>query len=172
MENTQKGIRNPSHLTIFHEILNSKLPPKEKASLRLAAEAQVIIGAGTETTAWNLTVALYYLLAEPEILLKLKEELKTAIPNTDVLVPLVVLEKLPYLTGVIKEALRLSQGVAGKLSRISPKESIQYRDWVIAPNTPVSMSTFDVHNDESIFPDPKTFKPERVRNSSLLSFPR
>lgn len=31
-----------SHPTIFHELLNSKLPPAEKSVLRLAEEAQTV----------------------------------------------------------------------------------------------------------------------------------
>ena len=45
-----------THPTIFHDILESDLPPQEKALDRLWQEGQTIIGAGTETTAWTLSV--------------------------------------------------------------------------------------------------------------------
>jgi len=71
---------NPSktqYRTIFHEILNSKLPPEEKAIPRLGDEASVTLAAGTLTTSWTLSVALYYLLTTPSVLQKLKAELES-----------------------------------------------------------------------------------------------
>ncbi|KAH7333290.1 cytochrome P450 [Rhexocercosporidium sp. MPI-PUGE-AT-0058] len=164
---TQKSLKTSKHLTIYHEILDSKLPPEEKTPSRLAGEALVVIGAGTETTAWNLTIAFYYLLSLPKILLKLKAELRDAIPDPDGAVPLVTLEHLPYLTGVIKETLRLSQGVTGNIPRIS-KEDLRYQEWDIPAGTPISMSFLDIHSDETIFPDWKAFKPERWINNPGL----
>jgi cytochrome P450 len=68
-------LSNTQYRTIFHEILNSKLPPEEKAIARLGDEAAVTIAAGTLTTSWTLSIALYYLLTMPEVLQKLKTEL-------------------------------------------------------------------------------------------------
>jgi cytochrome P450 len=66
---------NTQYRTIFHEILNSKLPPEEKTLARLGDEASVTLAAGTLTTSWTLSIALYYLLTLPEVLQKLKTEL-------------------------------------------------------------------------------------------------
>src|SRR5579871_1421973 len=104
-----------SHPTIFHELLNSNLPKEEKSVERLADEAQTIIGAGQETVSWALTVIVCHLLSNPAILLKLKAELSTAMPDPDIVTPEATLANLPYLTGVIKEGLRLSYGVSSRL---------------------------------------------------------
>lgn len=52
--------------TIFHELLEADLPDREKSTARLWQEGQIIIGAGTETTAWSkhcpdmyLSIALF-----------------------------------------------------------------------------------------------------------------
>ncbi|EED13939.1 cytochrome P450, putative [Talaromyces stipitatus ATCC 10500] len=102
-----------THRTIFRELLSSKLPSEEKAPTRLATEAQVLVSAGSETTARALTHACYYLLTSPDVLTTLKTELEGAIPATDFTdsVPLEQVQRLPYLTAVIKESLRLSYGV-------------------------------------------------------------
>lgn len=71
------------------------------------------------------------------------------------------LEKLPFLTAVIKESLRLSYGPSVRLPRIDPNKALNFHDWVIPPGTAISMSTVLIHHDESIFPDSKEFKPER-----------
>ena len=70
------------------------------------------------------------------------------------------LERLPYLTAVIKEALRLSFGVAQRLPRISRHKHIQYGAYSIPPGTPFSMSSYIQHTS-SVYTDPFTFDPDR-----------
>lgn len=130
------------------------------------------------TSAWVLSVATYHLISSPRILEKLKAELKSAIPNADTSVPLEVLEKLPYLVAVVQEALRLGDGVTARLQRVSPEKPIVFTDrsgsgkeYLIPPQTPVAISSFYVHHDESIFPDAESFIPERwIENTHLSRF--
>ena len=68
---------------------------------------------------------------------------------------------LPYLTACIEEALRLTYGVTERRARAYDAGSLTYREWTIAPSTFVSMDTWDVHHDESIFPDSHRFIPDR-----------
>lgn len=133
-----------------------------------------MVGAGTLTVAWALSVATYHLLASPRILERLKTELKSAAPGPDVDLSLPVLEKIPYLVAVVQEAVRLSYGVASRLQRLSPDKPMIFRDsssgkvWSIPPNTPVGMTSVLVHQDESIFPDASSFVPERwIQNPRL-----
>ncbi|KFY39939.1 hypothetical protein V494_03739 [Pseudogymnoascus sp. VKM F-4513 (FW-928)] len=153
------------HRTIFYEIINSDLPPKEKSDARLAQDGQTVIIAGTLTTAWALCIGVFYLLSQPETLKKLKEELRTVLKGPSSSVTLATLEQLPYLTGCVQEAIRLSYGVCGRLQRIAPDETLAFndgkKDWYIPPGTPVSMTSLLIHHDESIFPDSKKFLPER-----------
>lgn len=130
------------------------------------------------TSAWILSVATYYLIVTPRVLAKLKAELKAAIPDPDTSVPIEVLEKLPYLVAVVQEALRLGDGVATRLQRVSPEKPMLYidkfgggKEWLIPPQTPVAMSSFYLHRDESIFPNAKSFIPERwIENPRLSRF--
>ena len=85
-----------------------------------------------------------------------------------------MLERLPYLVAVVQEAMRLSYGVASRLQRISPEKPLRFNDahggkeWSIPPNTPVSMTSVLIHQDESIFPDAQSFVPERwIENPRL-----
>jgi cytochrome P450 len=130
--------------------------------------------AGTLTTAWTLEVSTFYLLRRPEILRRLKDEIHATIPNLDEVTPLPVLEQLPYFNAVIKESLRLTYGVAGRLARIAPDQSLILKDgkkvWTIPPGTPVGMSAGQIHHDENIFPNSKFFDPERwLENGKLHS---
>lgn len=78
------------------------------------------------------------------------------------------LEQLPYLTAVITEALRIGYGVSHRLQRLFPNTVLQYKDYAIPTMTPVSMTTVLIHDDPSLFPDPRTFKPERFLESPHL----
>lgn len=157
------------HPTIFHAILDSKLPPAEKSVKRLSEEAQVLVMAGTLTTASALELITFWLLKQPDMLRKLKKELHTVMPSVDDVgkVPLATLESLPYLTAVIKEGLRLSYGLSARSQRIDPDNAIEFTDkdtgrqWVIPPRTPVSINIVQVHHDENIFPGSKEFSAER-----------
>ncbi|TVY60809.1 Cytochrome P450 monooxygenase sdnE [Lachnellula suecica] len=162
-----------SHPTIFHEILSSSLPASEKALSRLSQEGQTVIGAGTETTAWALTVALVRVLSDREIVLKMLNELGPLFgsgsghkrPTFN------QLEQLPYLSGVVAEGLRLSYGVTTHMQRSSPDTALRCGDWVIPAGTSVSMSSILIHHNTSIFPDPHTFDPARwIGNPGLKRY--
>lgn len=167
-----------THPTLFHEILSSNLPETDKSVSRLRDEAAIVVGAGTLTTSWALSVATYHLLANPNILARLKTELNAAVPDRDIQpIPLSALENCLYLFAVIQEAIRLSYGVASRLQRISPDKEMVFRDqnskkdWVIPPGTPVGMTSVLVHQDPFIFPDPHSFRPERwIENPRLDHF--
>jgi cytochrome P450 len=118
--------------TIFHDILVSKLPQAEKKLDRIYQEGQTFVAAGTETTAWTLSVTMFYLLKEPAKLQRLTNELRKANPTTST-----ELEQLPYLNAVVQEGLRLSYGVSHRLPRIAPDETLSFVDsgktWLIPP---------------------------------------
>lgn len=160
--NNRKGqVGSEGNKTIFDALLESNLPPPEKTVRRLGSEAQQMIGAGVETVAWALTTTVFHLLNSPDRYQKLRSELQEAIPDPSTLPKSVVLERLPYLAACIKEGIRLSTGVSVRLPRVSPEKPIEYRDWVIPPGTPVSMTTLDVLRDEAVFPYARSFIPER-----------
>ncbi len=150
------------HVTIFHEILDEpSLPASEKTEERMTAEATSLVGAGTLTSAHMLSLTTFFVLQNPEIRAKLMAELEAAIPDPDSSPSQHILESLPYLNAVMDEGLRLSYGSMHRLSRSHPKDALQYHDWVIPPGTPVGYSTYMLHNNSEVFPEPEKFKPER-----------
>lgn len=164
MLSPKESFNNGQNRTIFHEILDSKLPSEEKALSRLGDEAAVTLAAGTLTTAWVLSVAIYFLVATPSILEKLKTELDASIPDPSSHMPLATIETLPYLRACVQEAIRLGYGAPGRVCHIAPDEAMVVKGpkpWVIPPGTPTSMTIYLMSHDENIFPDSKTFRPER-----------
>ncbi|KAH8594893.1 cytochrome P450 [Bisporella sp. PMI_857] len=171
IEERNMGTVRTNNLTIFDELLDSKLSPEEKFVERLNDEATLLIVAGSETTAWTLTVALYHLLANPVVLRRLKNELFEMIPDPTTRTPLPVLENLSYLKAVVKEALRLSYGATSRLSRVSHEPLIfatAEKEWVIPPSTPVSMTSVLLHHNERIYPNPRKFDPRRWLDNPRL----
>lgn len=83
--------------TLFHALLESTLPPEEKAAGRLSQEVFTVIAAGGETTAKTLSTITFHLINNPEKLLKLREELNRLDP--DGTASLVEYEAMPYLVG-------------------------------------------------------------------------
>jgi len=158
-----------NHLTIFHEIMNSDLPPSEVKLDRLKQEAFSVLGAGTETTAWTLSVTTYYILANPAIHNRMKEELRPVFQKAGGRPSWTQLEQLPYLQGVISEGLRLSFGVSAHLPRVAPDEVLCYQNWKIPAGTPIGMTSVLLHLDPAIFPSPQTFRPSRWLENPRLS---
>ena len=168
----QENSRTPysketAHATIFHDLLSSKLPTSELTATRLTEEAITIIGAGTVTTAQTLATTLYYILSNPPILSRLRQELADLFLSYPGRPSWQHLEQLPYLSAVLSEGLRFSYGVSHRLQRISPDSPIQFREWCIPPGTPVSMTQMFIHEDPSIFERPKDFVPERWLEEEL-----
>ena len=147
--------------TVFDAMLDADVPPHEKSVSRLTAEALTLTAAGSLTTANTLDATIYYLLTNPTCLACLRQELDVAIPDLKMLPTTAELEKLPYLTAVIHEALRLGKGVPHRLARVSPDVSYRYREWVIPRGAPISMSSIGILEHPGIFPDPHNFIPER-----------
>ena len=93
--------------SLFRHILGSDMPESELSDERLAREALVILGAATTTTARTIGYISYYILARPDIRLRLQEELNNVMIAWPQRVPnLVEIERLPFLQALIKEGLR------------------------------------------------------------------
>ncbi|KAK1990315.1 cytochrome P450 [Colletotrichum falcatum] len=149
-----------SRKTIFHTLRDSDLPPEEKSLERLCDEAEILTGAGSETTAQALARIFFYLKHVPRVLQKLRAELDAAMPSAADVLPWTELQKLPYLTAVIREGVRLSYGVTTRLPRIAHHD-IEYKGYRIPAGTPVSQTPYFVLMHPSVFPEPETFRPER-----------
>jgi cytochrome P450 len=163
-----EGYKNVRHPTIFHELLNSNLPVEEKSDARLGDEAQLIVAAGLITTSWALSVASFHIINNTQISQTLREELAAAGPVPTGPLDWHRLEQLPYLNGCVHEAVRLAHGITTRLPRLVPDAELKYGPWTIPKATPVSMTNADILMNESLFPNPAAFVPERWINNPHL----
>ncbi|ROV93806.1 hypothetical protein VMCG_08793 [Cytospora schulzeri] len=152
--------------TVYDGIFESSLPESEKTVYRLAGEGFSLFGAGTETISWTLTVITFFLLAQPETHARVTSELGGMDHYN---LSWRTLEKLPYLSSVIHEGLRLAYGFPMRSPRIARDEDLIYKgmsggktfEYVIPKGTAIGMSQWIQHHDEEVFPDSYSFSPER-----------
>ncbi|KAL4805653.1 cytochrome P450 [Aspergillus unguis] len=172
----------PHNTTIYHELLRPEAYRTGTApsSGSLYEEAQALMFGGADTTGMALMEGVFYILNSPDVYAKMKEELRASWPDLNGPSPgWEELEKLPYLTAVIKETLRMSPGVASPLPRVVPDSGAVITKVPIPGGTIVSHTSSFVHRNPDVFEDPNTFNPDRwlgekgqAMNGWLLSFSR
>lgn len=67
----------------------------------------------------------------------------------------------PYLRGVVREGLRLSMANPIRLPRLVPLRGWRYHDYFFPAGTSVGVASFQLHQDEAVFPNAQRFLPER-----------
>ncbi|KJA28231.1 hypothetical protein HYPSUDRAFT_809867 [Hypholoma sublateritium FD-334 SS-4] len=158
------SLENADHETIYHHFLtpqpeNLRLPPVTRDWL--LDEGLYMRFAGSDTVGNTCTVAAYHILANKDVHAKLFKSLKDAWPDRDTPPSYEILEKLPYLTAVIKESLRMAHGIVTPLPRIIGPMEADIAGLVVPAGTVVSMGATFLHKNSDIFPNPSTFQPER-----------
>ncbi|KAI1331881.1 cytochrome P450 [Xylariaceae sp. FL0255] len=163
----------PEGKTIFHEIMRSNIPESEKETKRLGDEAMVLVMAGSETTASTLSVIMYHLLADPQLLARVKAELLTAMPDPNELPVAARLDHLSLLNAVIEESIRLYPGASFRQERMAPEEDLVLeapgsKSFVIPAGTPIGMTAPLINRHPDLYYRPDEFIPERyLQNPNL-----
>ncbi|KAF8656407.1 hypothetical protein AX16_002552 [Volvariella volvacea WC 439] len=138
---------------------NAHSPPSKQSLLN---EAATMLGAGAETVRNTCLIASYHVLSNKRILNRLRTELKENWREVDSVMCWEKLEKLPYLTAIIKESLRFSPGVVSPLPRVATETTtLGSLSTVIPAGTTVSMGIPMMHANPLVFPDHTKFIPER-----------
>ncbi len=115
-----------------------------------------LLFAGHETTASAMAWAMYWVHERPEISKKILAEIST---HSGVLEP-TTLAKLPYLSAVCKETLRIYPVAAVTLDR-ETRESVEVLGRTLPPGTIVLGCVHLLHRRPELYPEPEQFKPER-----------
>lgn len=127
----------------------------------IVAEIGIMMNAGSVTTAIAITNALYQLLRTPRVMGLLRDELDAALDPDEGVAPYDKVKHLPYLRACLDESLRLFPPTPHGLPRKTPPEGMTVMGQYIPGDTTVSVSALVAHRDESAFPDPDEFRPER-----------
>ncbi|KAI9901017.1 hypothetical protein N3K66_002834 [Trichothecium roseum] len=127
----------------------------------IVAEVSIMMNAGSDTTAIAMNNVMYQLLKSPECMRKLRQEVDAVLDAGEVVAPYEKIRHLPYLKACLDESLRIVPPTTFGLPRRTPPEGATIYGEFIPGDTTVSMSAYVAHRDESVFPDPEAFKPER-----------
>lgn len=125
--------------------------------------------AGSDTTSISLNATLFNIIAHPDVLGKLREELDGAAARGELSDPPTFAEAqaLPYLQAVMKEALRIHPATGLPLWREVPAGGATLCGTYFPAGTNVGINSWVAHRSQEIWgPDADKFRPERWLESS------
>lgn len=149
--------RSSQHLT--QDILSLLLQVRDEngqgfTDQELRDQLITLLIAGHETTATAITWTLYWLYQNPHTLAELQNELRTATDHP------IAWTKLPYLTAVCKESLRIKPvAMFGFLRQL--QEPVQFRQYKVPAGVQFAPCFYLLHQREDIYPNAQVFRPER-----------
>jgi cytochrome P450 len=122
-----------------------------------------VLIAGYETTAVALAWAGYEICCSEAVRARLLDELAAA-PAGD----LEALLHLPWLDAICSETLRLHPNFVLLTRKL--RRPFRLKGWELPPGMAVSASIGLAHFNESVFPEPRAFRPERFLDRSYSPF--
>ncbi|KAH7157917.1 averantin oxidoreductase [Dactylonectria estremocensis] len=143
-------------LSAFREVEK----PSKQHELDLLGEANLIVVAGSDTTAAAMTCTLFELACHPEVCRKLQLEIDGYFATHET-TDFSGLSRLEYLQAVIDEAFRLHPTVPSGLQRATPPEGLQIGDVFIPGHMIVQIPTYTTMRDDRRYVRPNDFVPER-----------
>ncbi|KAL1196498.1 Cytochrome P450 81Q32 [Cardamine amara subsp. amara] len=126
---------------------------------------QVMLLAGTDTTAVTLEWAMANLLNHPEVLMKAKTELNDVVSIEGRLFEESDVGKCTYLNNVISETLRLYPATPLLVPRASSADS-KVVGYDIPRGTWLFVNAWAIQRDPKIWNEPEAFKPERFETDT------
>ena len=128
---------------------------------QLDSNANLILTAGSETTATLLSGATYLLLKNPSKLAKLTQEIRTTWKSYNDITLSEVNNSAPYLIATLNESLRYFPPVPTGFERRIQKGGEVISGVYIPEGTAVQVSQWPTHHSAENFADPDAFVPER-----------
>ncbi|NJK49318.1 cytochrome P450 [Candidatus Gracilibacteria bacterium] len=122
----------------------------------LRDELMALMFAGHETTATAMAWALYWTHYLPEVRDKILSELNSLGDSP----ALMDIARLPYLTAVCQETLRIHPVAMLTFPRVA-QEPVEMMGYLLEPGTVVMGCMYLTHQREDIYPNHREFKPER-----------
>ncbi|RDL29909.1 Uncharacterized protein BP5553_10536 [Venustampulla echinocandica] len=123
----------------------------------LYGDTGLMIVAGSDTASAVITHVFYHLAKDPKLVTKLREELKTSLPNDS-----------KFLCAIINETLRLHPPVPSGVLRQTPSAGLMIKNTFIPSGVTISTPTWSLSRLESAFPKANEFLPERWTSAPEL----
>ncbi|SPQ26839.1 322ad217-00c0-4be7-8269-79ef246af42e [Thermothielavioides terrestris] len=136
--------------------------------LSVASELFDHVLAGQETAGLALTYLTWRLSQSLDLQNRLRAELLTLRPNmqlardgTPSMPDLKQLDSLPLLHAVLMETLRLHAPIPGPQPRQTPEAGCYIGSYHVPGGVRIAALAYTLHRDESIFPEPEKWDPDR-----------
>lgn len=143
--------------TDSQEILNDK---------QLRDEVLTFMLAGHETTSVGMTWILHHLAKYPEIQANVRKEVRSILPQVGEPLTSEHLEKMSYLTCVIKETLRLFPPVPMVIRQAMEDNYIE--GYYFPKGIEVNINIISLHRNPKYWEDPLEFRPERFEDPNNI----
>jgi cytochrome P450 len=156
-EKTENRIQQKDTI-IREDFFKAILSKRNWSQGKLESNAELLIIAGSETTATTLSGIAYFLSKHPQCMAQLQKEIAGAF-SSYYEIDGGATGKLPYLNAVVEESLRLYPPVAFGLPRVSPGAIVSGH--YIPEGTLVSTQSWTSKHDPRYWHDPDAFLPER-----------
>jgi cytochrome P450 len=153
-ERMRDGLGN-RRFDMLQYFINGKNPSGEPVTKgEVMIEGVNILGAGADTTAISILAVLGDLLQKPDAFKRLREELDDAHERLNVSsLPFRELEKLPYLSTVVRESIRLHPSITYQLPRLPPPGGMQICGYHIPPSVFCGISPAAMNRSNTLFGD-------------------
>nr|XP_061799309.1 sterol 26-hydroxylase, mitochondrial-like [Nerophis lumbriciformis] len=149
------GNANAEGAYLSHLLLSDKMSLTE-----ILGSITELLLAGVDTTSNTISWALYHLAQEPAIQERLYQEVSSVFPASRGMPKSQEIAQMPFLKAVVRETLRLYPVVPGN-ARLTVEDQIVVGDHLFPKRTLFHLCHYAVSHDESVFPEPHRFLPDR-----------
>ncbi|XP_011060550.1 PREDICTED: cytochrome P450 9e2-like isoform X2 [Acromyrmex echinatior] len=138
----------------------------------MTAQAFIFFLGGFETSSTTMCYTAHEIAANPEIQMKLQQEIDMVLEESNGEVSYETINRLEYLDAVICEALRLYPPVAA-LERICektfelPPALPDEKPFIMKKGMLIWIPVLAIHRDEKYYDNPEKFDPERFLNNKM-----
>lgn len=168
------------HPTDRHDLLWTLMNAKDPETGKALTESQVIdeivtMPIGSSTAPCAIAAAIFFLLQNPEALVKARDELDEIVGAGPFKQEHVA--KLEYVAAIVRETLRLSFAAPGFNIEPIPKPGdkspvlLAGGKYQVAHNQPMIIVLAGVNRDPAVFDEPLAFRPERMIGEAFERLP-
>ncbi|KAF6220920.1 hypothetical protein HO133_002600 [Letharia lupina] len=155
---TERDTVRPDFMT--HILANNGSKGTALSQKEIDSNAGLMITAGSETTATVLSGATWLLLTNPNVMQKVKDEIRSKFESYDD-ITLSRVNEIPYTIAFLSEALRLFPPIPVGFARRVAKGDAFVSGYFVPEGTLVSVSHFAAYHSAQNFKDPGAVVPER-----------
>ncbi|XWS45208.1 hypothetical protein CRYUN_Cryun15aG0116400 [Craigia yunnanensis] len=160
-----KGDLKIKNTMITHLLSLQESQPEYYTDEIIKGLIQVILNAGTDTTAVTLEWAMSNLLNYPHVLEKARIEIDKYV-GQEQLVEEADLSKLPYLQNIISETFRLYPAAPLLVPHLA-SDNCNIGGYEIPKETILMVNAWAIQRDPEVWDDPTSFKPERFKSKEI-----